>query len=145
MNPAPHPLYDAPDFESFWRAYVMAHRSPATQRAHAVATPLMLACVVQGVRTRRLRWFALAPLVEYGIAQSSHRVVEHNRSQPWRDTPRHLRAAASHVALHAHGTHGARGRARRGRRRARVMVRAEVVVRAAAGGRAVVTFGSRRS
>jgi hypothetical protein len=92
MNPAPHPLYDAPDFESFWRAYVMAHRSPATQRAHAVATTLMLACVAQGVRTRRLRWFALAPLVDYVIAQSSHRVVEHNRTQPWRDTPRHLRA-----------------------------------------------------
>lgn len=92
MNPAPHPLYDAPDFESFWRAYVMAHRSPATQRAHAVATTLMLACVAQGVRTRRLRWFALAPLVDYVIAQSSHRVVEQNRTQPWRDTPRHLRA-----------------------------------------------------
>lgn len=92
MNHPPHPLYDAPDFESFWRAYVMAHRDPATQRAHAVATTLMLACVARGVRTRRLRWFALAPLVDYAIAQSSHRVVEGNRTQPWRDTPRHLRA-----------------------------------------------------
>ena len=98
--------------------------------ARPAATTLMLACVARA-SARRLRWFALAPLVDYAIAQGSHRVVEGNRTQPWRDTPRHLRPSSGCGAT-AHRAHGARGRARRGRaarpRRPRLKRRASTSV-----------------
>jgi hypothetical protein len=85
-------LYEAPTFEAFWETYQSMHRKPATRRLHFVATTAAMACVAQAVRTRRARWLLVAPLVDYAIAQSAHRFVEGNRTQPYRNPPWHLRA-----------------------------------------------------
>jgi hypothetical protein len=85
-------LYRAGDFEQFWRIYVRMHHKPATQRIHAVATTCAMLAIAHGLRMRRLRWILFAPLVDYAIAQSAHRLVESNRTQPYRNPPWHLRA-----------------------------------------------------
>jgi hypothetical protein len=85
-------LYEAKDFDAFWRIYVQMHARPATRGLHFLATSAMMACVAQGVRTRRIRWLLAAPLVDYAIAQSAHRLVEKNRTQPYRNPPWHLQA-----------------------------------------------------
>jgi hypothetical protein len=90
--PREEDLYEARDFDAFWRVYVQMHRAPATRRLHFVATTCAMACVLQAVRTRRLGWLVAAPLVDYAIAQSAHRLFEKNRTQPYRNPPWHLRA-----------------------------------------------------
>jgi hypothetical protein len=90
--PSEEALYEARDFDAFWRVYVQMHRSPTTRRVHFLATSVAMACVAQAARTRRLRWLILAPIADYAIAQTSHRVLEKNRTQPYRNPPWHLRA-----------------------------------------------------
>jgi hypothetical protein len=85
-------LYEAKDFEAFWTAYVGLHRHPLTRALHCVATTCAMACIACGFATRNVLWFAIAPLVDYAIAQTSHRVVERNRTQPYRNPPWHIRA-----------------------------------------------------
>lgn len=85
-------LYEARDFDAFWRIYVSLHSRPATRAMHCLATTAMMLCVARGLHQRRLRWLLAAPLVDYAIAQTSHRLLEHNRTQPYRNPPWHLRA-----------------------------------------------------
>ena len=84
-------LYDAPDFETFYQRYLAIHASPEVRVAHAIATTS--AAVVLGVAlaTRRPLIAVAAPIVDYAIAQASHRADGH-RTQPWRRPSWHLRA-----------------------------------------------------
>lgn len=90
--PGEEALYEAPDFDAFWRIYVQMHHGKTTRTLHFVATTAAMACVAQALRTRKLRWLLVAPAVDYAIAQSAHRLFENNRTQPYRNPPWHLRA-----------------------------------------------------
>ena len=85
-------MYEARDFEEFWERYAEAHSDPRTRRAHAVATLSAGAMIVTGVATARPWMIFAAPVVDYAIAQSSHRRVEGNRTTPWRKPLWHVRA-----------------------------------------------------
>lgn len=85
-------LYSARDFESFWAVYERMHADPRTRRLHAVATTSAMALVAWGVSQRKAGPLLLAPLVDHAIAQASHRLIEHNRTTPWRRPGWHLRA-----------------------------------------------------
>jgi hypothetical protein len=84
--------YAARTFEEFWPHYARMHARPETQALHAVATLSCGALVVLGVVLRRPSLLVLAPIVDYAIAQSSHRVFERNRTQPWKNHAWHARA-----------------------------------------------------
>lgn len=84
--------YDAPSFEAFWPSYVRLHARPETQALHAVATLSAMSLAALGLVTLRPSLIALAPLVDYVIAQTSHRVFEKNRTTPWRHQAWHTRA-----------------------------------------------------
>ncbi len=85
-------LYEAESFEAFWREYERAHADPRTRRWHAVATLSAGALIAAGLATGRPWLVVAAPLVDYAIAQASHRRIEGNRTQPWRRPHWHLRA-----------------------------------------------------
>lgn len=84
--------YDAPSFEAFWPSYVRMHTRPETQVLHAVATLSAITLVAAGVVTMRPSLVVLAPVVDYAVAQTSHRVFEKNRTTPWRHHAWHARA-----------------------------------------------------
>jgi len=85
-------LYEAESFEAFWEQYQREHADPRTRTAHAVATLSAVGLVMAGAASRRPALIALAPLVDYAIAQASHRRFEGNRTQPWRRPTWHVRA-----------------------------------------------------
>lgn len=85
-------LYDAESFEAFWEEYLRAHTDPRTRRLHAVATLSAGAMIATGLVTGRPWLVVAAPLVDYAIAQASHRTIEGNRTQPWRRPSWHVRA-----------------------------------------------------
>ena len=59
---------------------------------HAVATLSCLALLGAAVITRR-PWLAVAaPLVDFAIAQASHRIFETNATTPWKNQLWHTRA-----------------------------------------------------
>lgn len=84
--------YRAGSFEAFWPYYVRLHARPETQLAHAVATTSALALGALAVAHASPLLLLLAPLVDFGIAQASHRLVERNRTRPWRHPLWHARA-----------------------------------------------------
>jgi hypothetical protein len=89
MNPEP---YMVRSFEDFWPHYVALHTRRETQVAHAVAT---LSCLTLLVAAGVLRQPILAvtgPIVDYAIAQASHRMFEQNRTTPWKNLLWHTRA-----------------------------------------------------
>lgn len=88
----PSDLYAARDFESFWAEYQRLHSDPRTQKLHAVATTSAMALIAWGALRRKAAPILLAPLVDYAIAQSSHRLIENNRTTPLRRPLWHLRA-----------------------------------------------------
>jgi hypothetical protein len=61
-------------------------------RPRYAATTAAMACLAEGARTGQVRWLVAAPLVDYAIAQCAHRLVEKNRTQPYRNPPWHVRA-----------------------------------------------------
>lgn len=84
--------YGVRTFEEFWPHYVRLHTRRETQALHAVAT---LSCigVLGAAAVLRSPLLALAaPLVDYAIAQTSHRVFEANRTTPWKNQLWHTRA-----------------------------------------------------
>lgn len=84
--------YAVESFEEFWPHYVGLHSRPETQRLHAVATLTFGALVIGGIVTRRPALIFLAPLADYAIAQTSHRVFEKNVTTPWKNHAWHARA-----------------------------------------------------
>ncbi len=85
-------LYEAADLDAFWEIYRRKHADPRTRALYAVATASAAALLATGVARRDWRWIVLAPIVDYAVAQSSHRAFERNRTTPWRRPTRHLRA-----------------------------------------------------
>jgi hypothetical protein len=93
MTPEPEPdPYASRSFEEFWPHYVRMHARPETQALHAVATLSAIALGGAAVVTRRPLLALAAPLVDYAIAQASHRVYERNVTKPWRHHAWHARA-----------------------------------------------------
>lgn len=84
-------MYEAEDFDEFWAHYQEVHASRSVRAAHAVATSLALLLLARAIAKRSLVTALAAPIVDYAIAQSSHR-LEGERTQPmWRPWW-HLRA-----------------------------------------------------
>jgi hypothetical protein len=84
--------YDVDTFEEFWPHYVRLHTRPETQTLHAVATLSCLALLGAAVVLRNPLVALMAPLVDYAIAQTSHRLFEANRTTPWKNQIWHTRA-----------------------------------------------------
>ena len=85
-------LYDAANFEEFWRGYLRLHARRETRRWHAVATLSAATLLALAIALRQPLLALAAPIVDYAIAQASHRLFEHNVTQPWRHPSWHLRA-----------------------------------------------------
>jgi hypothetical protein len=84
--------YAVRTFEEFWPHYARMHSRRETQVLHAVATLGCGALIAVGIVTARPWLVVLAPLVDYAIAQSSHRLFEKNRTSPWKNHLWHARA-----------------------------------------------------
>jgi hypothetical protein len=84
--------YASRTFEEFWPHYVRLHTKRETQLAHAAATLSWV--VLGGAALVTGRWWlvAFAPLADYAIAQSSHRLFEKNRTVPAKNFAWHTRA-----------------------------------------------------
>ena len=89
MSPDP---YAVPTFEEFWPHYVRLHRRPETQALHAVATLSCVSLLGAALVLRQPLLAVAAPLVDYAIAQASHRLFEKNRTTPWKRQLWHTRA-----------------------------------------------------
>jgi hypothetical protein len=84
-------LYRAKSFGEFWEHYQQLHSHPRTRAAHALATATALGMFALAVK-RRSVWLALlAPVVDYAIAQTSHR-RDGVRTTPFRKPLWHARA-----------------------------------------------------
>jgi hypothetical protein len=84
-------LYTATSFGEFWKHYQELHASPRTRAAHAVATASALGLLALAVARRSVKLALIAPLVDYSIAQLSHR-KDRTRTQPYRRPLWHARA-----------------------------------------------------
>jgi|GEM_PF-664335 len=84
--------YAVATFEAFWPHYVALHTRPETHVLHAVATLSCLGLLGAAVIMRQPLLALAAPLVDYAVAQTSHRLFEANRTTPWRSPLWHTRA-----------------------------------------------------
>jgi hypothetical protein len=84
--------YDVTTFEEFWPHYVRLHARPETQALHAVATLTCMTLLGAAVVLKNPLLALAAPLADYAIAQTSHRVFEANRTTPWKNQIWHTRA-----------------------------------------------------
>ena len=84
-------LYNAKSFGEFWEHYQELHAHPRTRALHAVATASALGMLALAVARRNAKLALLAPVVDYGIAQLSHR-MDGTRTQPFRRPLWHARA-----------------------------------------------------
>ena len=91
--------YDVRSFEQFWPHYVRLHTRHETQKMHAAATLSCIALLASGIALRQPLLLALAPLVNFAIAQTSHRVFEQNRTTPWKNQLWHTRAEFKMLGL----------------------------------------------
>lgn len=84
-------LYAAQSFEEFWDHYQELHAGRGTRLAHAIGTSSALALLALSLVRRSPKLALAAPLIDYAIAQLSHRVAgEH--TQPYRRPLWHARA-----------------------------------------------------
>jgi hypothetical protein len=84
-------LYEATDFDTFYQRYRVIHGNRSVRIAHAVATASAAAVFGYAFATRRPLLALAAPVVDFAIAQASHRRDGHV-TQPWRRPTWHLRA-----------------------------------------------------
>lgn len=84
--------YDVRTFEEFWPYYVRLHTKPETQILHAAASLACIGLLGTALVLRNPVFAMAAPLVDYAIAQASHRVFEKNVTMPWKNTLWHTRA-----------------------------------------------------
>ena len=96
--------YAVRTFEEFWPHYVALHSRPETQAMHAMATLTCGALVIAGVVTANPILVVLAPLADFAIAQTSHRLFERNQTTPWRNVAWHARAELRMLRLVLSGT-----------------------------------------
>ena len=84
-------LYSAQSFGEFFERYQKLHAHPRTRAMHALATASAIGLLALAVARRNPKLALLAPLVDYAIAQASHR-MEGTRTHPMRKPTWHLRA-----------------------------------------------------
>jgi hypothetical protein len=84
-------LYNAKSFGEFWEHYQHLHAHPRTRAMHFVATASAISMVALAVARRSPKLALLAPLVDYGIAQLSHR-MDGTRTKPYKRPLWHARA-----------------------------------------------------
>jgi hypothetical protein len=84
--------YAVADFEEFWPHYVRLHQKPETHWFHAVATSSTALLLATALARKQPLFLLAAPLVNHLIAQTSHRLFEHNHSTPWKNHGWHARA-----------------------------------------------------
>lgn len=84
--------YAAHTFEEFWPHYVRLHTRRETHLFHAAGTISFAALVVLAIVFRSPLFLALAPLADYLLAQTSHRIFERNATKPWKHHAWHARA-----------------------------------------------------
>ena len=99
--------YAVRTFEEFWPHYVGLHTRPATQVSHAVATASCVALLAAAALLRKPALAVLAPLVDFAVAQASHRLFERNRTTPWKNQIWHTRAELRMLRLVLTGRMGA--------------------------------------
>ncbi len=85
-------LYDAGSFGEFWDRYEELHANPRTRAAHVAATASAIGLVALAVARRSWKLALLAPVVDYTIAQLSHRTIDGTRTHPTRKPLWHARA-----------------------------------------------------
>ena len=85
-------LYAATSFGEFWDHYQAVHRDPHVRALHAVATASALGLLALAWARRSLGLALLAPLVDFAIAQASHRQIDGRRTAPYRRPLWHARA-----------------------------------------------------
>jgi hypothetical protein len=84
-------LYNAKSFGEFWDHYQELHSAPSTRAIHAVATGAALTMFALAVKRRSALLALLAPVVDYAIAQTSHR-RRGQKTTPFRKPLWHARA-----------------------------------------------------
>jgi hypothetical protein len=70
---------DIKSFEEFWPFYVKEHSKKATRILHFIGTTAAGACLVGGLVTKRRWLLAVAPVVGYGAAWTSHFFIQKNK------------------------------------------------------------------
>ena len=85
-------VYAVGSFEEFWPHYVRLHTRRSTQAMHAAATLACLGFLGAAVIIRQPALALAAPLADFLIAQTSHRLFEGNRTTPWASPLWHTRA-----------------------------------------------------
>jgi len=66
-------------YEEFFPYYVGQHSKPATRWFHFAGTHLGGLALLAGVRRRKPRLMAAAPVISYGLAWFSHFTIEGNK------------------------------------------------------------------
>lgn len=66
-------------FAEFWPFYLREHANPRTRAIHYAGTALVVAFAVLFAVTGSWLWLPAMPLAGYGLAWSSHALVERNR------------------------------------------------------------------
>ena len=84
-------LYTATSFGEFWEHYQELHSAPRTRAAHALATASALGLLALAISRRSRKLALLAPIVDFGIAQLSHR-RDGVKTRPYRKPLWHARA-----------------------------------------------------
>ena len=84
-------LYSANSFGEFWERYQVIHAHPRTRALHAVATASALGMLTLAIARRNAKLALLAPVIDYGIAQLSHR-IDGTRTKPYKRPLWHARA-----------------------------------------------------
>lgn len=84
--------YAAQTFEEFWPHYVRLHTRRETHVMHAAGTISFATLAVLAVALRSPLLLFAAPLADYLLAQTSHRLFERNATKPWKHHAWHARA-----------------------------------------------------
>jgi hypothetical protein len=84
-------MYEAATFEEFWGYYQDIHASRTVRIAHAMGTTAAIGLIVAAIARRSVKLAIMAPMVDYTIAQSSHR-SEGIRTKPYKKPLWHVRA-----------------------------------------------------
>jgi hypothetical protein len=99
--------YAVHSFEDFWPHYVRLHTKRSTHVLHAIASTVCLTLLVAAALFRQPILAVLAPLADFAIAQTSHRLFEENRTTPWKNQIWHTRAELRMLGLVLRGRMGA--------------------------------------
>ena len=84
-------MYEAKTFDEFWGYYQDIHASRAVRIAHAMATTSAIGLLAAAIAKRSIKLAIAAPLVDFAIAQASHR-GEGIRTKPYKRPLWHARA-----------------------------------------------------